>query len=140
MLFSIHLAKGQILNPVKWSYAAKRLNAKEAVIFLKATIDDGWHIYSQHLGDNGPTKTEFKFYVSKNYELIGYVAEPKGITKYENNFKMEVSYFEKEVTFQQKIRLFSSNPTVIKGKLEYGTCNDHKCLPPEDVEFTIAVN
>ncbi len=67
LLLTINAAKAQILNPVKWSYTAKKLNTKEAVIFLKATMDNGWHIYSQHIGDNGPTKTEFKFFPSKNY-------------------------------------------------------------------------
>jgi hypothetical protein len=33
----------QIETPVKWSYAAKKINSKEAVVFIKATINDGWH-------------------------------------------------------------------------------------------------
>jgi DsbC/DsbD-like thiol-disulfide interchange protein len=139
LLLCIYTVKAQILNPVKWSYAAKRLNAKEAVIFLKAAIDNGWHIYSQHVGDNGPTKTEFAFSPAKSYKLIGTVAEPKGNSKYEKSFEMQVTYFEKEVIFQQKIKLLSANQTVIKGKLKYGTCNDHQCLPPEDVRFTVIV-
>lgn len=139
LLLRIYTVKAQILNPVKWSYATKRLNDKEAVIFLKATLDNGWHIYSQYVEDNGPTKTEFTFSHDKSYKLIGPVAEPKGISKYEKNFEMQVTYFEKEVIFQQKIELLSPNQTVIKGKLIYGTCNDHQCLPPKDVQFTVIV-
>lgn len=49
------LGSAQILNPVKWSYAAKRINSKEAIVYLKATIDNGWHIYSQNIAaDNRP--------------------------------------------------------------------------------------
>jgi len=126
----------QIESPVKWSYAAKKLNNNEAVIFLRATIQDGWHIYSLNVGDGGPIKTSFKFTPSKEYALVGTVAEPSPIKKYEDAFKMNVTYFEKTVTFQQKIKLKGS-VSVIKGQLEYMTCNDKKCLPPEDVSFSI---
>ena len=127
----------QIETPVKWSYAAKKLNNNEAVVFLRATIQDGWHIYSQNVKDGGPIKTSFTFAKSNDYTLIGTPSEPKPVTKYEDAFKMNVSYFEKTVTFQQKIKLKAGNLTAIKGQLEYMTCNDRKCLPPEDVDFTI---
>ena len=127
----------QIEKPVKWSYAAKRLKNNEAVIFLRATIQDTWHIYSQNVKDGGPIKTAFTFTPSKEYVLVGKTAEPTPVTKYEDAFKMNVSYFENTVTFQQKIKLKSANVTSIKGQLEYETCNNKKCLPPEDVDFDI---
>jgi thiol:disulfide interchange protein DsbD len=127
----------QIESPVKWSYAAKKLNNNEAVVFLRATIQDGWHIYSLNVGDGGPIKTSFKFTPSKEYALVGAVAEPAPIKKYEEAFKMNVTYFEKTVTFQQKIKLKAGNVAAVKGQLEYMTCNDKKCLPPEDVDFSI---
>jgi DsbC/DsbD-like thiol-disulfide interchange protein len=130
-------AFAQIESPVKWSYAAKRLNNNEAMVFLRATIQDGWHIYSQNVKDGGPIKTSFTFEPSKEYSLIGATAEPTPITKYEKAFTMNVSYFEKTVTFQQKIKLKSAKVTAIKGKLEYMTCNNMKCLPPEDVDFSV---
>jgi len=130
-------AKAQIEAPVKWSYAAKKTSATEAVVFLKATIDQGWHIYSLNVKDGGPIKTSFTFAKSPDYTLVGKPSEPKPITKYEKTFSMNVSYFEKEVVFQQKIKLNSPNASVVKGKLEYMTCNDHKCLPPDDIEFSI---
>src|SRR5471030_2902635 len=130
-------ASAQIEAPVTWSYGAKKISATEAVVFLKATIQDGWHIYSLNVKDGGPIKTSFTFAHSPEYTLVGKPTEPKPVTKYESTFKMNVSYFEKEVVFQQKVKLNSPNASVVKGKLEYMTCNDHKCLPPEDIEFSI---
>jgi len=109
----------------------------EAVVFLRATIQEGWHIYSQNVKDGGPIKTSFTFTPSKEYSLVGKPAEPAAISKYESAFNMNVSYFEKSVTFQQKVKLKSANVSVVKGKLEYMTCNDKKCLPPEDIDFSI---
>ncbi len=130
-------AKAQIEAPVKWSYAAKKISATEAVVFLKATIEDNWHIYSMTVKDGGPIRTSFTFAKSPDYSPVGKPTEPKPVTKYESTFKMNVSYFEKEVVFQQKVKLNSPSATAVKGKLEYMTCNDHKCLPPEDIEFSI---
>ena len=127
----------QIETPVRWSYAAKKLNDKEAIVFLKATIQPSWHIYSLNVKDGGPIKTSFEFTPSKLYVPVGKPTEPTPVTKYEKAFSMNVSYFEKEVVFQQKISLKSASATSVTGKLTYMTCNDKKCLPPEDVDFTI---
>jgi len=130
-------AFAQIEKPVKWSYAAKKISNTEAVVFLRATIQSGWHIYSQTVKDGGPIKTSFTFTPSKEYALVGKTSEPKPMSKYEDVFKMDVAYFENTVTFQQKIKLSSPNAKEVKGQLEFMTCNDHKCLPPEDVDFSI---
>ena len=129
--------KAQIESPVKWSYAAKKISSTEAVVFLRATIQDGWHIYSQTVKEGGPIKTSFTFTPSKEYSLVGQTVEPTPLNKFDNSFSMNVPYFEKTVTFQQKIKLKSPKASVVKGTLEFETCNDHKCLPPEDVQFSI---
>jgi hypothetical protein len=130
-------AFAQIEAPVKWSYAAKRISSTEAVVFLKATIEDSWHIYSLNVKDGGPIKTSFTFKPSKDYTLTGKPIEPTPLSKYEKSFSMDVTYFEKSVIFQQKIKLKSADATTVKGQLEYMTCNDKKCLPPEDIDFAI---
>jgi hypothetical protein len=130
--------KAQILHPVKWSYAAKKTGKKEASIFLKATIDGGWHIYSTAQKDGGPVKTSFTFNPTNEYNLTGTINEPKPITKYEKAFEMDVSYFESAVIFQQKVKLNIANP-IIKGTLKFMVCNDRQCLPPETVSFSIPV-
>ncbi|TFF36385.1 protein-disulfide reductase DsbD domain-containing protein [Mucilaginibacter psychrotolerans] len=131
-------AFGQIEKPVKWSYAAKKINANEAVVYFKATINKGWHVYSLNSKDGGPVKTGFTFKAMPGYKLLGNATEPTPITHFEKSFGMNVSYFENTVIFQQKIKLKTATVTV-KGTLEYMACNDKKCLPPEDVDFVIPV-
>ncbi|MNK06024.1 disulfide bond corrector protein DsbC [compost metagenome] len=133
------LSSAQILNPVKWSYAAKRINSKEAIVYLKATIDNGWHIYSQNIAADGPTKTAFSFHPSKDYVLNGKTIEPKPISHFDRMFNMKIGYFEKTVIFQQKINIKSKGKIAVKGKLEFGTCDDTQCLPPQEIEFNVAV-
>ncbi len=138
VFFTIAGAFAQIEKPVKWSYAAKKVSKTEAVLYIKATIDSKWHIYSQNIKDGGPVKTTFAFSPSKDFSLLGKTEEPKAITKYESTFKMNVSYFENAVVFQQKIKL-NKAATAVKGKVEFMVCNDRQCLPPEEVEFSIPV-
>ena len=131
-------AKAQIFKPVHWTYTAKKLNAGEAMLSIKATIDEDWHVYSQHVKDGGPIKTSITFIPSPDYVTEGVTTEPKPIVKMEPVFSMEIGYFEHSVTFRQKIKLKRAQTTVM-GKLEYMTCNDHQCLPSEDIDFSIPV-
>lgn len=138
LLFSSATAFCQILTPIKWSYAAKKTGVNTATLYLKATIDEGWHLYSQFVKDGGPVKTTFTFPTSKDYIPVGKVTEPKPITHFEKTFGMDVRYFERSVIFQQKIKLKGKNATV-KGAVEYMVCNDKQCLPPDEVQFSMSV-
>jgi hypothetical protein len=128
----------QILAPVKWSYATKKINNTEAVIFIKASIDKGWHIYSQHVDDGGPAKTTITFIADKAYSLNGSTIEPRPASKYEKTFSMNVAYFEKAVVFQQKVKL-KAGQALVNGTINYMACDDRQCLPPENIEFAVTV-
>lgn len=132
-------AYAQIEAPVKWAYVAKRTSPTEATVFLKATLQDGWHIYSQNVKDGGPIKTSFTFKKSPDYVLVGKTIEPKPTIKYVKVFSMNIGSFEKEVIFQQKIKVKPGKAITVKGELEFQTCNDVKCLPPDGVSFAIPV-
>jgi len=141
LAFGLILSKesdAQVFHPVKWSYASKKTGPNEVVVFLKATIDQGWHIYSAYQKDGGPVKTSFTFSPAPDFELAGPLSEPKPVTNYEKVFEMDVSYFENQVIFQQKVHLKKGQVTV-KGSLKFMVCNDRQCLPPETVTFSIPV-
>src|SRR5690606_6230308 len=111
---------------------------KEAVVFMKAKIDKGWHIYSLNVEDGGPIKTSFSFAPSKDFSLVGKPSEPKPKTKWEEVFGMDVAYHNEEVVFQQRVKL-NKGQTTIKGTVEFMVCNAEQCLPPDEVPFTITI-
>ena len=131
-------ASAQIEDPVSWAFGSKKISSTEAVVYLKATIEDGWHVYSQNVKPGGPIKTTIKFAPSKEFSKVGVTAEPKAITKYEKTFAMNVSYFENEVVFSQKVKLVKGQ-ALVKGTIEFMTCNDRKCLPPSEIPFSVQV-
>lgn len=128
----------QILEPVKWQFAAQKINDKEAVIYMRAKIDKGWHIYSMNVADGGPIKTSFAFTPSSEFSLVGKTTEPKPKTKYEDVFGMDVSYFNDEVVFSQKIRL-NKGQTTVRGVVEFMACDAEQCLPPDEYAFAVPI-
>ncbi len=138
VVFSASAAFSQLEKPITWAYGAKRLNANEVEIQLKATLDEGWHIYSQFLKPNGPQKTTITFKPSSEYTIVGKTVEPQPIKYYDKNFKMEVSYFAKQVIFKQKVKL-KGNTATVRGTVEFAVCDESKCLPPDEVSFSIPV-
>lgn len=138
VLFTMAGAVAQIYNPVKWSVASKKLNDKEAVVFIRATIDKGWHIYGLNVPDGGPIATSFAFTPTKDYSLNGKVAAPAPQTKFEKAFDMNVTYYAKEVTFQQKVKL-NKGQTTVKGIVEFMACDAERCLPPEEYAFNVTI-
>lgn len=138
IVLSINTVKAQIMNPVKWSYAAKLGAGGVATIYLKADIEEGWHIYSLNQKEGGPQKTSFTFAKSADYVLVGKAMEPKATVKFEPAFDMNVHFFSNSVTFTQKIKL-AKKTGVVKGKVGFMVCNESQCLPPDEVEFSIPV-
>lgn len=138
MVFAVAGSFAQIHKPVKWTVASKKLNSKEAIVYVKATIQNGWHIYSQNIKDGGPIATSFNFAKAADYALVGKTAEPKPKMKHEEVFKMDVGYFTNEVIFQQKVSLKKGTVTV-KGTVEWQACDASQCLPPDEYSFAVTV-
>lgn len=130
----------QIQNPVKWTYSVENNGKEEATLVIKASIDKGWHLYSQFIGEGGPVPTSFRFDKSSNYTLVGKVNEiPKAKPIFDEIFGMQVAWFESSATFKQKIKVSSNKDFKISGALEFMVCDDKQCLPPEEVEFSFDI-
>jgi len=120
-------------KPVQWDFS---YNQTIETVEMTATIDDGWHIYSQHLKENaGPIPTTIEFDKNPNLKLKGKTMEPVAVEKYDVNFESDLSYFEHHVMFTQKIKPKSA--TSISGTVTYMVCNETMCLPPVDVPFEV---
>ena len=130
----------QILDPVKWSFATKKISATEYEVLSVAKIEKGWYIYSQYLeGDDGPVRTSFSF-DKGSYQLVGKSSEESAHRKELNDplfDNMKVIKFAEEVTFRQRVKVTDATKP-IKGFLEFMTCDNEKCLPPKEVPFSFA--
>ena len=129
-----------LLEPVKWEFDKKPMDGNKVKLVFTASIDDKWHLYSQDLESmDGPMPTAFSFEGAQSYKRVGSVEEPKPITKFDPVFEMEVSYFEKEVSFEQVVELTGKKKAEINGEVSYMSCDDERCIFPDPVPFSFTV-
>ena len=133
-LFAL-VAQGQMVDPVHFTSQMKMLKDGEAEIVFSATIDNGWHVYSTDMGNDGPISATFNVVKLEGAEKVGKL-KPRGnvIKQYDKMFGMELRFFEKKAEFVQRIR-FTKAKYTIDCYLEFGACNDEMCLPPTEVAF-----
>jgi len=136
LLSLFFMANAQILQPVKWSFESKQIDNEVFELILKAKMDKGWHIYGIDIPEGGPIPTSFIFNPSDDYELAGKLEAPESIEKYDNAFEMDLMYYDDNAHFIQKVKMKADRPFKITGELEFMSCDDTRCLPPEYVEFS----
>ncbi len=140
IIFGAVAAKAQ-LNPVTWSFSAVKTGDKTYEIHMKATIQAGWHLYSQKQPDNAVAQPT-SFTINKN-PLFSLDDKIKEVGKMElmNDKELDISanQYSNNVDFVQKIKLKGELKTNFNGSVEFQTCNDKKCLPPKTINFSVAI-
>src|SRR5690606_37373269 len=127
------------LNPVNWKFSSKKISAKVYEIYMTATMDAGWHLYSQtQPADAISLPTKFSFTNNPLVKLEGKVAEVGKMEKFHDaTLGASANQYSKNVKFVQKITLKAAAKTNISGTVTYQTCDDKQCLPPKTVPFKI---
>ncbi len=140
-MFFAAVAGNAQLNPVTWSFSAVKVSDKMYEVHMKATIQPGWHLYSQNQPKDAiAIPTAFTFNPNPLVSRDGKVKE-LGKMEVMNDKELGVSanQYSLTVDFVQKVKLKSGVKTNLTGNVEYQTCDDKKCLPPKTVNFSIAI-
>ena len=136
LLLSALSLSAQIYDPIKWSFEHNKLSDSAGEIVLKATIDEGWHLYGTQLPEDGPIATSFVFEQLQDVALDGDLIVPDGLVRqYDPNFDMELNWYEKEAVFVQKVK-YTGDAPALSGYVNFMACNDETCLPPDEVPFS----
>lgn len=125
---------------VTWKYSSKKIADKTYELQMTATISGNYHLYATKAGIEGPVATTFSFSPNPLLNYEGAILERgKRITKLESAWGGNVNFFEKTVTFVQKVKTKTNAKTNINGKVEFMVCNDDMCLPPAEATFKIPI-
>ena len=140
LFFSI-ISFAQPASPVSWSFVSKKISDNVYEVQLIATIQSGWHLYSQNQPGNAIAQpTTFNFSKNPLLAFDGKVKEIGKLEKYKDeNLDIAANQYSNKVTFVQKVKVKGKVKTNVSGKLEFQTCDDKKCLPPKTVNFSIAL-
>lgn len=127
------------LNPVSWKFSSKKISDKVYEIHLTATMDNGWHLYSQtQPKDAIAIPTAFVFNKNPLATLSGKIKEVGKMEKFHDaSVKISANQYSQTVNFVQKITLKAPVKTNVSGTVTYQTCDDKQCLPPKKVPFKI---
>ncbi|MBB12816.1 MAG: thiol:disulfide interchange protein, partial [Flavobacteriaceae bacterium] len=139
LFFWILSIQSQSQEQVVWSTVLEKVSDDIYLLKFEAKIKPKWHLYSQHLPDNGPLPTEFIFKGEEGqFDLVGNTHEGKSKTAYDTIFEMELSWFDDEAFFEQKIKLLNIDLAFIEGEINYQACDDKLCIfRNEDFRFVL---
>ncbi len=131
----------QVLDPVSWEFSTEVLSDDEVNLVFTATMDKTWTVYSQFTGDDGPVPTYIEYEEMGGAKKVG-ESEEFGHKKegYDKLFDTNVIKFLDDEPFviKQKVKTGGTSST-ISGYLTFMTCDDSRCLPPKDVDFSFTI-
>ena len=129
-------------NPVTWAFTSKKLTNGNYEIHMTATIEKGWHLYSQTQPEDAVINpTLFTITSNPLIELVGKIKEEGKMQKFhDKELDLSANQYSEKVEFVQIIKLKGKAKTSFSGNVEYQTCDDKKCLPPKTVNFKVALD
>ncbi len=132
LIFSVSLTakvSAQLSEPVQWNYQVVMLPNAEANVKIVATVESGWHLYSQYNTEGITQQTVFTYNPSACYRLVGKTSEPKYVEA-KDDFGTD-RYFEKSpVVFVQKIKILSEEDFFLEVTVDAQSCTEveGKCV------------
>ncbi len=129
-------------NPVTWTFTSKKLTNGNYEIHMTATMEKGWHLYSQTQPEDAiAMPTTFTITSNPLLEAVGKIREEGKMEKFhDKELQLSANQYSKTVNFVQTVKLKGKVKTNFTGSVEYQTCDDKKCLPPKTVNFKVALN
>ena len=140
LLHGLFTASAQ-MNPVTWSFSAKKTGDKTYEVHMTARIQPGWHLYSQEQPDDAfAMPTTFTINANPLINKEGKIREVGKLEKFKDEtLGVTLNQYSNTVDFVQKIKLKANVKTSFTGNVEFQTCDDKKCLPPKTVTYAIAL-
>ena len=138
ILFLGFTSFSQIYDPVKWETKVEKISKNEFNLISIATIDKGWHLYSQDVPKDGPIPTSFIYDDDGGVvKITGNTQEGEGTIEFTKLFGeegMDIEHFSNKATFIQQIEVVGAKNKV-NAFVEFMACNDTQCTPPKEVDL-----
>jgi DsbC/DsbD-like thiol-disulfide interchange protein len=128
-------------QPVNWSFHSKKIDPNTYEVYLTASIENGWHIYSQVLPEDAIAQpTLISFAKSPVLSLTGKPLE-RGKKEKQQIKELDITqyYYADKVVFVQTVKLKAKVKTNITGTVVYMACTNDRCLPPASKTFSLQI-
>lgn len=125
---------------VSWSVSQQALDSEGTYrITMTADIQKGFHIYDTRSYEFGPDPTIITFRQDPSYELLGAIQILSPVdSHYDDVFELEIGTMDGPAVFAQDVKLLQE-AALVELNIEWMACNEVRCLPLDDQDFTIAI-
>jgi thiol:disulfide interchange protein DsbD len=134
--------EAQMFDPIELEVKSIQTGELSYDLIFIAEIEPGWSTYSQKLSEEdqamGPFPSSIT-YETTDLTFASPMAEECGglETKYDAVFEMDLTKFFDRAVFIHSVKLSEPMDTPIEGFVTMMCCDETKCLPPTDYEFSI---
>ena len=130
----------QIKKPVKWTSKTEKISDTEFNLVMNATIEEGWHMYSQFTPEDGPLPMVVTVKNQKgNFELVGIAKESAYKKDFNKDFGVDEYYFEGKATVTQRVKITNLKTSKIVINLDFQACQNQCINDKVDLTFAIPV-
>ncbi len=132
------VVNGQFMQPVSWEVSSQMTDDSHGVVVMKASIENGWHMYSHELDPSaGPSPLQVKWDKLEGVELNGALkSDKKPHVQFDSMFNAELSWWTGTVVVSQEFTATAKN-FAIEGTIRYSACDDENCIPPTKETFSL---
>lgn len=140
-LLLLHFQPANAQEPLHWQYSSQKLNDSTWAVHFTASLDQGWHTYSQLQPKSAVAMpTTFGFTKNPLARLKGKPKEVGEVIHYSDAATgIAANQYAGKVDFVQHIILRSKARINLTGTITFQTCTDEMCLPPKTIPFTVAL-
>ncbi len=133
-----------LAQPIMFAHWSGKLDrpyvraGESAQVLLTLDIDPTYHAYQ--IGQTGgPQAIEINLDPESPVEINGPIIAPKPAKKFDNNFNVEVGYYEKKAVFAVPIKVKEGvrGAQTIKFLIRSQVCNDTGCDRPRKAELSV---
>lgn len=132
------IGKNETEKAVSWIFTITHTSGDNYELKAKAKIKPGYHLWALNPGGDG-TLIPTSFTVEK--ETIKWLSDWKESKKPEERtyefMEGAVRYFTTTVTFSREFS--TKEKPYLEGTVDFQTCNENMCFPPENIDFTVDV-
>ena len=110
---------------------------------VRATIENGWHIYSLGQTTGGPVPLSVKVEPSPPYSLGGDISGPQPEKAKDPNFGIETETYSREAVIRVPVKVTAANTNglpPLELKVRSQACSDRVCLPARTTTLVVNPN
>ncbi len=139
--FAVGIIAAQVKKPVKWTSKTEKISETEFNLVMNATIERGWHMYSQFTPNDGPLPIVLNFKNQKgNFELVGKAKETPYQKQFNKDFGVDEYFFEDKATLTQKVKITNPKITKIDVNIDFQACQNACVNDNKDLSFVIPIS